>query len=270
MVLNYQEIAQGDIAVPIQNQGRLDDIAGNDLAAMGDVTGLRVLEIGPGQGHLARRLIRHNADVHVADLVGTYVDRLPLDANKKRIFDIQDGRQLPKEWTNRFDLIVLTDVLEHLTHPVDALLSCKKLLNRGGKLYIRVPTHESLVGYSQALGCPFPLVHLRTFDKTTLRREVLAAGFVCSRGPRYSRNAERQPGRLLTRSASYWAFVRRQLRSQYLSLSEQTAHVALKASSEATDRTFLQAIRNLSRKLALRLATRPGEAWVLCEVAVSD
>jgi SAM-dependent methyltransferase len=87
-----------------------------------------------------------------------------------------------------FDLVVCTDVLEHV---IDLNLCCAKLLavvKSGGLLILRVPYREDLSGYL-ATTCPYRYVHLRAFDEHALRLlfervfgcsvlEIQAAGYM--------------------------------------------------------------------------------------------
>ena len=86
-----------------------------------------------------------------------------------------------------FDIVVCTDVLEHV---LDLNLCCQKILSvlkQTGVLIIRVPYLEDLGPYLSD-GFPYKYVHFRTFDIPTLRllfekifdctvSEVLLAGY---------------------------------------------------------------------------------------------
>jgi 2-polyprenyl-3-methyl-5-hydroxy-6-metoxy-1,4-benzoquinol methylase len=52
---------------------------------------------------------------------------------KKNIFDYED--------TNKYDFIVLGEVLEHLDEPKEILVKLSKLLKPGGLLWITTPTN---------------------------------------------------------------------------------------------------------------------------------
>lgn len=66
-----------------------------------------------------------------------------------------------------FDIVVSTDVLEHV---VDLNLCCLKILSvlkQGGTLIVRVPYKEDLSQYSGKT-CSYKFVHLRTFGENDL------------------------------------------------------------------------------------------------------
>jgi SAM-dependent methyltransferase len=67
-----------------------------------------------------------------------------------------------------FDLVVCTDVLEHV---FDLNMCCAKILSvlkKGGILIIRVPFRENLSQYLEVT-YPYKYVHLRNFDEYSLR-----------------------------------------------------------------------------------------------------
>ena len=67
-----------------------------------------------------------------------------------------------------FDLVLATDILEHV---LDLNLSCRnmlKVLKPGGLLIARVPYREDLSGYL-APENPYKYVHVRNFDEDSLR-----------------------------------------------------------------------------------------------------
>jgi len=67
-----------------------------------------------------------------------------------------------------FDIVVCTDMLEHV---LDLNLSVRNLLNvlkKSGILIVRVPYRENLYGYLPEL-CPYKYVHVRNFDENSLK-----------------------------------------------------------------------------------------------------
>jgi SAM-dependent methyltransferase len=67
-----------------------------------------------------------------------------------------------------FDIVMATDILEHV---LDLNTSCARMLSvlkRGGVLIVRVPYREDLSGYL-APENPYKYVHVRNFDEDSLR-----------------------------------------------------------------------------------------------------
>jgi len=209
----YDRIALDDLTFQIQDDEYLKNKAQEDMGHIGDVRDLRVLEIGPGRGVLLSLLREAGAHVFAADLTRHYLEKIDRHGSENYLLDIQDPDGIPVGLIKMFDLVILTDVLEHLVLPADALLNCRDLLKDGGRLYIRVPAHESLISYSQRLACPYPLVHVRSYTKSLLRREIRAAGFTEVSGPRYLNSAQRTP-RARFSAGSFWTETRRTLEAR--------------------------------------------------------
>lgn len=175
----YIAIAIADRETPIQSHGELSSKARVDADRLGqDLTGLRVLEVGPGSGHLTRLLRERGAIVTCLDLVDTYRDNPEFQGASFVIGDIQN-----MGFCDEFDVAVATDVLEHVLRPGDAMISLRRALRPGGMLYLRCPAYEPLHVYAMQSGCAWPAVHLRTYTKDLLLRETLASGFIPTRGP---------------------------------------------------------------------------------------
>ena len=67
-----------------------------------------------------------------------------------------------------FDVVVCTDVLEHVIDLNLAFDKILRVLKPGGILIVRVPYREELSGYL-APEYPYELVHLRSFDEHSFR-----------------------------------------------------------------------------------------------------
>lgn len=73
----------------------------------------------------------------------------------------------------RFDLIYLNQVLEHLHNPLEVLKSLRGLLNKGGKLLIGVPSL-----FSEAVSFfSFSITHSHSFSSNALRNLLALGGF---------------------------------------------------------------------------------------------
>lgn len=184
----YLGIATDDLASAIQEVSSLEDKATKDLENIGPIPPeAHVLEIGPASGTLARKLASMGVNVTCVDLIDTYwtEGNFPSDTITCVLADAQ---ALPFRET--FDLVVMTDVLEHVFRPADVLWGALRALVPGGRLYVRSPANEALATYGQLRGCRYPLVHLRSYDKRSLRRELVAAGFHVGHNLRYMRGDE--------------------------------------------------------------------------------
>ena len=175
---NYDRIAADDLDAPILSLSYVQHQAANVARYAGPVDGLRILDLGCGQGFLTKLFQEQGAAMVVAvDLSRAYLRRLtgipgvvPMQANAERL-----------PFRDTFDLLVSTDVMEHVLNLGSFLVSVNRALRPGGVAIIRVPYRESLIGYSAQAGCKYDFVHLRTFDRRTLSDAMASAGFAVQR-----------------------------------------------------------------------------------------
>ncbi len=67
-----------------------------------------------------------------------------------------------------FDVVVCTDVLEHVLNLDLAITKILSVLKKGGVLLVRVPYREDLSLYVDP-ACPYKYIHVRNFDEHSLR-----------------------------------------------------------------------------------------------------
>lgn len=94
-------------------------------------------------------------------------------------FDVCE--EIPKELENRFDYVVMGEVIEHLPNPFNALINVKKCLKKNGFLIGSTPNLYSLTRMLYrvtGLGPEkFNNEHIVAFDIIELRNMLLVAGF---------------------------------------------------------------------------------------------
>jgi 2-polyprenyl-3-methyl-5-hydroxy-6-metoxy-1,4-benzoquinol methylase len=158
----------------------------------GQVASGRLLDVGCGHGLLLDEARRRGYEVEGLELSRDAArharERLDLGVREQPLEDAA----LDDE---RYDAIVLTDVLEHLEDPVAALARCTRLLAPGGALLVVTPDPASLTarlagrrwwGYLPA--------HLCLVPRATLRELMTAGGLVLAHDVPFVRSF----------SAGYW------------------------------------------------------------------
>ena len=140
-------------------------------------TPLSVLEIGPGEGWLVRRLLGMGHRVATTDLSRRWLKRLPSAADPRLLRVQANAFHLPFA-DERFDLVVAAEVLEHLPGPVDAVREARRVLKTGGRFIATVPYRETLRPVICAhCGELFDRNgHLNSFSEETLSALFRAAG----------------------------------------------------------------------------------------------
>ena len=124
--------------------------------------GQSILDIGVGTGRLLEYF--PELDKWGVDISIDYLRLLP--AKNIRPF-LARSEELPFADAS-FDLVVSTDVLEHVIDLHATLLEMRRVLKPGGHLVVRVPYRENLAPYL-APGYPYEFVHVRNFDENGLR-----------------------------------------------------------------------------------------------------
>lgn len=140
--------------------------------------GERVLEVGSGIGNLVSEVLSRS---HVKSLVATDLRATSLSVLRDRFG--HDERLATEVWNaedpaprslvdNKFDTVICSNVLEHISDHERALRNIKEILKPGGKLVLLVPSNPSIYsGLDEELG------HFRRYTSEELRRVLDVAGF---------------------------------------------------------------------------------------------
>ena len=119
-----------------------------EYAGVESVEGLHALDIGCGYGGVIVEFAKRGAHGTGIDLNANNLEIAKLYA--KDAYDIDfyniraDSYRLPEVvGENKFDIVVLTSVLEHIYELEDFAVTLDKILKPGGYLYFHVPNHQS-------------------------------------------------------------------------------------------------------------------------------
>ena len=104
-------------------------------------TKAKILEIGTGSGIYLPFLRTASNEIIASDIEKTYLQNINIP-NIKLIEDNIENTKFP---SNKFDLILCSEVLEHITNPEAAIRNIGKILKRGGFAVITTPQKYSLM-----------------------------------------------------------------------------------------------------------------------------
>lgn len=101
--------------------------------------GKKYLEIGVGNGEMLATALEFGYDVSAIEICKEDCENISaiLDV------DIKWTDFLEADIEGKFDIIVMGDVLEHVSRPYDAILKARDLLSDDGVLWISTPNYES-------------------------------------------------------------------------------------------------------------------------------
>lgn len=144
----------------------------------------RLLDVGCGAGEfmeIAKDLGYETTGIDVSEAAASIC--------RSKGLDVQAGDLLTEQFTSKFDLITMWDVVEHLREPSAMLRRAADLLNEGGLLFAKVPGFGSLsVRLSDLaprlsgllLGAPG---HVQYFTRASLERLGWSAGLFVECAP---------------------------------------------------------------------------------------
>jgi uncharacterized protein YbaR (Trm112 family) len=157
---SYERLARDDLDTPLESD------RSNRHAILrrfiGDVGGQRVLDIGSSNALFLRTLA---ADVKVAvDVALPYLRAIPAEADVLRV--CADAEALPFSH-GAFDVIVISDVLEHLLEPERLVQRVVAICGSQTRVFVHVPWEEDVRSYESS---GYEFTHLRSFDAYTFAR----------------------------------------------------------------------------------------------------
>ena len=153
-------------------------------------TGLRILDIGCNDGYIGAMLLARGNDVYGVDITKHKVNRAIKRGIKAMVFDIE-SKPLPYE-NNFFDVVLLTDVIEHMFDTDQIFINIRKTLKKGGLLLVTTPNVASfarrimlLFGFNPHLEyssrymdfLPGSIGHIRYYTHGNLQAQLHKCGF---------------------------------------------------------------------------------------------
>src|SRR5208282_2770081 len=117
-------------------------------SVIGEVRGLRTLEVACGRGGFVRALARNGARAYGLDfsMAALQIGRQrSLQSESGAVFVQGDAHNLPFP-DNYFDLLVSCETIEHLPDPAKAMREFRRVTKLGGTLFLTTPNYFNLMG----------------------------------------------------------------------------------------------------------------------------
>ncbi|HQQ93224.1 MAG TPA: class I SAM-dependent methyltransferase [Bacteroidia bacterium] len=141
------------------------------------------MEIGPSTGYVTRFLKDDFRQLDLVEGSGDLLAQIPQYPNVRKFHSMVEQF----EPDTRYQTIVMSHILEHIEHPVEALKRIKEWLAPDGLLIISVPNANSihrmaavemgLLGSVHELNArDLDLGHYRVYDPTSLKNDIRMAG----------------------------------------------------------------------------------------------
>ncbi|MCK9571108.1 class I SAM-dependent methyltransferase [Candidatus Pacearchaeota archaeon] len=128
------------------------------------------MEVGCGNGNTLR-IIKEACKSAI--VIGIDMDSQDLKYAQKRDLDnlIQGDIHFPP-FANRFDIICLFDVLEHISDDDLVLSKLRHMITDGGYIFLTVPAHPSMWSYADEI-----VHHYRRYKAEELEGKLIQSGF---------------------------------------------------------------------------------------------
>jgi len=101
-----------------------------------DISGKKLLDAGCGTGWFSKRACERGAEVTSMDLGEKLLEKVAQKCDSKRI--VGSVLEMPFE-DNTFDIVVSSEVIEHVTEPATAIYEMHRVLKPGGALVLTTP-----------------------------------------------------------------------------------------------------------------------------------
>lgn len=145
-----------------------------------------VLDLGCGNGAIARALIAQGYDVYGVDASESGIAIADAESpGRFFVLDVASG-ELPTELAGkRFDVVISTEVIEHLYDPRGFIAFARRILASGGDFIVSTPYHGYLRNLAMAvtgkLDDHFTVLwdggHIKFFSRNTLEQMLREQGF---------------------------------------------------------------------------------------------
>jgi 2-polyprenyl-3-methyl-5-hydroxy-6-metoxy-1,4-benzoquinol methylase len=130
---------------------------------------LRILNIGSGFGELSNLLAKLGHQITNIEPSTEYIEQSKIIVKSQRLSNVNFVQSNFESFDTKdlFDLVVATDVVEHIQDDISTLSKIKSLLHSDGRAFITVPAFPWLSGNHDK-----KLNHFRRYTKSSLKQII--------------------------------------------------------------------------------------------------
>jgi len=104
-----------------------------------------ILDIGCGNGYFVNALIANGYKAYGIDASDKGIEQArKTNPDAFFVMDVSSNELPPEIRSIKFDIVISTEVIEHLYDPAAFILFCRSILNPGGEIIISTPYHGYL------------------------------------------------------------------------------------------------------------------------------
>lgn len=147
------------------------------MAGIEDVAGMKILDVGCGVGTMALYFAVHGAEVTGVDISPRAVHIARAAAKDLKLNNVTFVNGEVEKGTGQFDLILCSEIIEHVPDEIGFLKLIRSNLKKNGKLVLTTPSRENLLyslGYYKKFDAE--VGHLRRYTMKSLPESLAKAG----------------------------------------------------------------------------------------------
>ena len=140
----------------------------------------KILEIGCGDGQLLKAIKRKHMSFEVTGLDWKYQKDIEIDLKRHGVLLIENTLEEVELAENRYDFIILNQLIEHLWEPESAIIKLHKSLKKGGLISISTPNVDGFDRVYFKNGCwggYYAPRHLQLFNRAKLKKLLEKNGY---------------------------------------------------------------------------------------------